>query len=164
MIDKPARFGFFSPCTPIQLDRVHLNKTSWYLSFEKRSRDLLATWKEAISQKNCDKILKERRVFVSGSPTILGTKPWVLKEIGREIQSPLSQRKTKAINRIYKPHIYICTRIFTNDFTLGALNGFSPFSLSIPLTLTLSTTFYAVDLYAAMLFALPRPFLFFLVD
>jgi len=107
---------------------VHLNKTSWYLSFKKGSRDLLATWKEAISQKNCDKISKERRVFESGSPTILGTKPWVLREIGREIRSPLSQRKTKAINRIYKPHIYMRTSFFTNDFTLGALKLAFPLS------------------------------------
>ena len=34
-------------------------------------------------EKNCDKISKERRVFESGSPMILGTKPWVLREIGR---------------------------------------------------------------------------------
>ena len=44
---------------------------SWYLSFKKGSRDLLATWQEAISQKNCDKILKERRVFESGSLMML---------------------------------------------------------------------------------------------
>ena len=54
-------------------------RTSGYLSFKKGSRDLLATWQEAISQKNSDKISKERRVFESGSPMILGTKPWVLR-------------------------------------------------------------------------------------
>lgn len=60
MIYKPA---VGSSCSPIL--EVRLNNTSWYLSFKKGSRDLLATWQEAISQKNCDKISKERRVFES---------------------------------------------------------------------------------------------------